>query len=58
MSSKSTVLSRSAAAQIEQRKHHRTYLYEDEEPESRKKEPQNDEANQWLLGPEQQLRNS
>lgn len=50
MSSKSIILSRSAASELQDRKHPRPY--EDGEKESEINEP-----NQWLLGPERQISN-
>jgi len=57
MSTKSITLTRSAAAQLEDRKHSHPYLYEERETDIEKKELETNEANQWLLGPERQLSN-
>ena len=48
MSTKSITFNRSVAARLEDRKHAQPYEHEEEEPDT-------NEANQWLLGPEQQL---
>jgi len=55
MSTKSVTLNRAAAAQLEYRKHPQLHLYEDEEFDAGKKDPEADDPNEWLLGPERQL---
>lgn len=51
MSSKSIILSRSAAAELQVRKHPRPYEDDEQEPEI-------NEPNKWLLGPERQISKS
>jgi hypothetical protein len=58
MSNKSITFNRSAAAQLEDRKHPQRYVSEVKEVEIKNEEPEANEANLWLLGPERHFPNN